>query len=59
MQNLLIEEKAYSYKEDMKQRIKDAVSEAASEAEFEAVLNAKGVQFEKKTSKEVWRVLHL
>ena len=52
MQNLLIEEKAYSYKEDMKQRIKDAVSEAASEAEFEAVLNAKGVQFEKKTSKK-------
>ena len=52
MRNLLIDENAYSYKDDMKQRIREAISEAASEEDFEEILKGKGIVFEKKTSKK-------
>ena len=47
----LIKDKAYSYKEDMKQRILDAVQQSSGEAEFFRRLKNSGISVKKRSSK--------
>ena len=50
--NKLIEEKAYSYKEDMKDRIHEAMMKSINEKDFFRRLKEKGIDTIKKTSKK-------
>ncbi|MCR4657023.1 MAG: relaxase/mobilization nuclease domain-containing protein, partial [Lachnospiraceae bacterium] len=50
LRKVLIAEKAYSYKEDMKFRIHEAALKSRDEKEFLELLKASGVEIKKKTS---------
>ncbi len=52
LRNKLIKEKAYSYKEDMKNRIHEAMMRSSNEKDFLRRLKEKGIDTIKKTSKK-------